>query len=97
MSIREEAADGGSCLVQNMAMFFKGDGIQQTALGYVFKNWNQSCGNIRKENVFIRLQIPGLHVNLQGKLHMYNQLHVTVVYKEHRISLDMKLRCGCQP
>jgi len=46
--------------------------------------------------VFIRLQIPGLHVKLQGKLHMYNQLHVIVVYKEHCITLDTKLRCGCQ-
>lgn len=42
------------------------------------------------------LQIPSLHVKLQGKLHMYNQLHVIVVYKEHRITLDIKLRCGCQ-
>lgn len=39
MSIRGETDDGdGSCLVQNMALLLKGDKIQQTALGCVFKN-----------------------------------------------------------
>jgi hypothetical protein len=96
MSIRGEADDDGSCLVQTMALLLKGDEIKKFALRRVFKNWNKSFGNIREENVFIRLQIPGLHVKLQGKLHMYNQLHVIVVYKEHRITQDIKLRCGCQ-
>jgi hypothetical protein len=47
--------------------------------------------------VFIRLQIPALHVKLQGKLNMYNQLHVIFVYKEHRISLDISFDAvvGC--
>jgi len=43
VSMRGEADDDdGSCLVQSMALLLKGDEIQQTALGYVFKNWNQS-------------------------------------------------------
>jgi len=59
MSIRGEAADGGSSLVQNMVLLLKGGGIQQTVLEYVFKNWKQSCEHFRKENVFTHLQLPG--------------------------------------
>jgi hypothetical protein len=46
MPIRGEADDDGSCLVQSMALLLIGDELQQSTLGYVFKNWNQSCENI---------------------------------------------------
>jgi hypothetical protein len=100
MSIRGEVDDDGSCLVQNMALLLKGDEIQQTSLGYVFKNWNQSCENIGEENMFIGLQIPCLHVKLQGKLHMYKQLHVIVVYEKrphytgHKASMRLSVVMG---
>jgi len=103
MSLRGEADDDdddGSCLVQSMALLLKGDENQRTALGYLFGNWNQSCENIREENVFIRLQITGVYVKLQGKLHIYNQLHVTVVYKRtphftgHKASMRLSAVIG---